>query len=54
MKEIVALWKGPKSTIKIAKGMTIEQDIVIVGKQLSEKNLYTALTRTRQDAYSTS
>lgn len=53
VKKIVASWKGPKSTIKTAKGMTIEQDIVIVGKQLSKKNLYTALTRTKQDVYST-
>ena len=53
VKKIVDSWKGPKSTIKTAKGMTIEQDIVIVGKQLSRKNLYTALTRTKQDAYST-
>lgn len=53
IEKIVDSWKGPKSTIKTAKGMTIEQDIVIVGKQLSKKNLYTALTRTKQDAYST-
>ena len=52
-KEIVEKWKGPKSTIKTAKGSTIDSDIVIIGNDLSTKNLYTAITRTTKNVYST-
>lgn len=52
-KAIIDSWNGPKSTIKTAKGSTIRQDIVVLGKKLNKKNLYTALTRTRSNVYST-
>ena len=52
-KEIISNWKGDKQTIKKAKGSTIEKDIVIIGESLSIKNLYTAITRTTQNCYST-
>ncbi len=52
-KKIIANWKGPKNTIKSAKGLTIDSDIVIIGKTLNNKNLYTAITRTRRNVYST-
>ena len=52
-KEIINNWKGDKQTIKTAKGSTIERDIVIIGGRLSVKNLYTAITRTTQNCYST-
>lgn len=52
-KEIIDNWRGPKDTIKSAKGRTIDHDIVIIGKNLNDKNLYTAITRTRKNVYST-
>lgn len=52
-REIINNWKGDKKTIKEAKGSTIKKDIVIIGKSLSIKNLYTAVTRTTQNCYST-
>ena len=52
-KAIIDGWNGPKMTIKSAKGLTIENDIVIIGKTLSKRNLYTAITRTKMDVYST-
>lgn len=52
-KEIIKNWKGKKLTIKKAKGLTIKNDIVIIGESLSIKNLYTAITRTTQNCYST-
>ena len=53
IEEIIDNWSGPKSTIKKAKGETIESDIVVVGKTLSVKNSYVALTRTTKTAYIT-
>ena len=50
---IIENWNGPALTIKSAKGDTIPEDIVIVGKTLNVKALYTAITRTTADAYST-
>lgn len=52
-KEILNKWQGDKQTIKKAKGSTIEQDVVIIGKSLNVKNLYTAITRTTKNVYST-
>ena len=52
-REIINNWKGDKQTIKKAKGSTIEKDIVIIGESLSIKNLYTAITRTTRNCYST-
>lgn len=50
---IIDSWSGPKATIKSAKGSTIEADIVVIGNVLNKKNFYTALTRTKGNAYST-
>lgn len=52
-KEIIRNWSGPKDTIKSAKGKTINRDIVIIGNKMSDKNLYTAITRTTKNVYST-
>ena len=52
-KNIIENWSGPKSTIKKAKGETIDSDIVIIGKKLDFKNSYTAITRTCKTAYIT-
>ncbi len=52
-KEIIDNWKGPKETIKKAKGSTILGDIVLIGRTLNKKNIYTAVTRTCGNAYST-
>ena len=52
-REIINNWRGTKQTIKKAKGSTIENDIVIIGGSLSVKNLYTAITRTTKNCYST-
>ncbi len=51
--EIINNWKGQKQTIKKAKGSTIKSDIVIIGDSLNVKNLYTAITRTTRNCYST-
>lgn len=51
--ELVNNWSGDKYTIKKAKGDTIKNDVVIIGESLSKRNLYTAITRTTQVAYST-
>lgn len=50
---IVDDWKGNKYTIKSAKGLTIDTDIVIIGKTLNVKNMYTAVTRTTRKVYLT-
>lgn len=52
-KEIIENWKGLKETIRKAKGSTIEKDVVIIGESLNRKNLYTAITRTKKNVYST-
>ncbi len=52
-KEIVESWVGEKSTIKSAKGSTINKSIVIIGKTLNPKCFYTAITRTRSNVYYT-
>lgn len=46
--DIINNWKGNKSTIRSAKGSTIECDIVIIGDKLNYKNLYTAITRSKK------
>ena len=51
-KEIISKWKGKKETIKSSKGSTIEEDVVILSDILNKKNLYTAITRTKRNAYS--
>ena len=51
--EIVRKWNGKKYTIGTAKGLTIDNDIVVIGNKLSKRNLYTALTRTTKNAYCT-
>lgn len=51
--EIISKWRGQVKTIKSAKGSTIKEDIVIIGKKLTIKNLYTAITRTTKNVYST-
>ena len=50
--EILKNWKGKKETIKKVKGSTIEEDVVIIGASLNKKNLYTAITRTKRNVYS--
>ena len=39
--------------MQLAKEMTIDADIVIIGKSLNIKNYYTAITRTTKKVYST-
>lgn len=51
--EIIKKWHGNKYTIKKSKGMTINNDIVIIGKELNIKNMYTAITRTTFNVYLT-
>lgn len=52
-KDIIESWKGPKDTIKSAKGSTIYTDIVIIGTSINSRNYYTAITRTKFNVYST-
>ena len=52
-KNIVDNWKGPKDTIKSAKGSTIYNDVVIIGSTINRKNYYTAITITTGNVYST-
>lgn len=52
-KTVVDQWTGPKFTIQKAKGSTIERDVVIIGKTMNRRFLYTAITRTTKCAYST-
>ena len=52
-KSIADEWKGPKYTIQAAKGMTIYEDIVIIGGILSDNFLYTAITRTTKKCFFT-
>ena len=49
--EVVRKWNGKKYTIGTAKGLTIDDDIVVIGNKLGKRNLYTALTRTTKNAY---
>lgn len=51
--DIINNWKGNKLTIRSAKGSTIECDIVIIGDKLNYKNLYTAITRSKKNVYTT-
>lgn len=51
--EIINNWKGIKYTIKSAKGMTIDRDIVVIGKQMNPKLIYTSFTRTTKNVYTT-
>lgn len=44
-------WKGPKYTIKKAKGMTIYGNVLIIGKTLNVKNMYTAITRSTDSVF---
>lgn len=53
MNKIIDEWKGPAFTIKSVKGSTIDEDIVIIGNSLNDKNYYTALTRTNKGVYTT-
>ena len=50
---VIGQWKGKKTTIKSAKGSTIQDDIVIYGNTLNKKNMYTAITRTTKKVFST-
>lgn len=50
---IVEKWKGKKTTIQSAKGSTIPEDIVIIGKKLNKKAFYTAITRSNKNVFST-
>lgn len=52
-KILEAKWTGEKYTVKSAKGMTIDNDIVIVGESMSKKCYYTAITRTTRNVFST-
>jgi len=53
VKDSIDKWSGPKDTIRSAKGSTIDMDIVILGKTMNSRNLYTAITRTTKNAYFT-
>lgn len=46
-------WSGEVYTIKKAKGLTIDQDIVVLANSLTTNNLYTAMTRTTSNVYMT-
>lgn len=46
-------WVGKVDTIQSAKGITIDQDVIILGDSLNVKNMYTAMTRTTKNVYST-
>ena len=50
---IISNWNGPKMTIKTSKGLTIKNDIAIIGKSLNKNNMYTAITRTTKNVYYT-
>ena len=50
--DLINNWKGIKMTIKSAKGSTIKNDIVLIGKTLNKKSFYVALTRTTKNAFS--
>ena len=52
IKEVQTDVVGETSTIKTAKGSTINEDVVILGNQLGVKNMYTAMTRTIKNVYS--
>lgn len=51
--EIIDNWKGNKYTIKSSKGMTIDEDIVVIGNHLNSRYIYTSFTRTTKKVYST-
>lgn len=53
VKTIIDAWSGPSSTIKSVKGRTIKEDIVVIGSGLNLYNLYTAITRSEKNVYST-
>lgn len=50
---IIADWKGVKMTVKKSKGLTIPNDIVIIGNSMNKKQLYTAITRTTKNVFTT-
>lgn len=50
---IIDTWVGKVDTIQSAKGTTIVQDVIILGDSLNIKNMYTAMTRTTKNVYST-
>ena len=50
---IINSWTGEKRGIKNAKGSTIEEDIVIIGKTMKYKYLYTAITRSTKNVFIT-
>lgn len=51
--KILRNWSGETYTIQESKGMTIDGEIVVLGKTLSKKFLYTAITRGTSNVYST-
>lgn len=51
--EYIDNWSGEVYTIKKAKGLTIDQDIVVLANSLTTNNLYTAMTRTTSNVYMT-
>ena len=53
IKELIHQWSGEKYTIKAAKGKTLSEDIVIIGKSLNKKSYYTAITRTTKNVFTT-
>ena len=53
IKTIINNWKGKKYTIKSAKGKTLTEDVVIVGKTMNKKVYYTAITRTTCNVFTT-
>lgn len=52
-KNIINKWNGPKMTIKSSKGLTINDNIIIIGKTINKNNAYTAITRTTKNVYFT-
>ncbi len=52
-RNIINNWDGPMMTIKSSKGLTINNNIVIIGKKINKNNAYTAITRTTKDVYYT-
>lgn len=53
VKTLIDAWSGPSSTIKSIKGRTIKEDVVVIGGGLNLCNLYTAITRSEKNVYST-
>ena len=50
---IINSWTGEKRGIKNAKGSTITEDVIIIGKTMQYKFLYTAITQNTKNVFIT-